>query len=131
MQFRNPIQLLILAIIISSVGTYHAFAIDEGGRCEMIKYGNSKVMSNGKPLGMFDSNANYAGPIYLCSGGTWMYWETVQPKPKSQSKSSLVDVAPGQFCKSLGKKVSSKNFGKLRCMYFRVGKMQTLMWVRA
>ena len=131
MKIRNLIQLLILTILFSSVSTYHALAIEAGGSCNSNKYGNSKVMSNGKPLGMFGANANYAGPIYICDGARWMYWETIQPKQKSQSNSSLVDVAPGQLCGSLGKKVSSKNYGKLKCMYVRVGKLQTLMWMRA
>ena len=131
MKSRKPIQLLIFTVLFSFLGTYQAFAITEGGSCNPAKYGNSKVMSNGKPLGMFGANANYAGPIYICDGARWMYWETIQPKPKSQSNSSLVDVAPGQLCGSLGKKVSSKNYGKLKCMYVRVGKLQTLMWMRA
>ena len=131
MKIRNLIQLLILTILFSSVSSYHAFAIEAGGSCNSNKYGNSKVMSNGKPLGMFNANANYAGPIYICDGARWMYWETIQPKQKSQSNSSLVDVAPGQFCGSLGKKVSSMDYGKLSCIYVRVGKLRTLMWMRA
>ena len=131
MKSRKPIQLLVFTVLFSFLGTYQAFAITEGGSCNPAKYGNSKVMSNGKPLGMFNANANYAGPIYICDGAKWMYWETIQPKQKSQSNSSLVDVAPGQFCGSLGKKVSSKNYGKLSCKYVRVGKLRTLMWVRA
>ena len=111
MKTRKPIQLLIFTILFSFLSTYQAFAISEGGSCNPAKYGNSKVMSNGKPLGMFGANANYAGPIYICDGARWMYWETIQPKQKSQSNSSLVDVAPGQLCGSLGKKVSSKNYG--------------------
>ena len=131
MKSRKPIQLLVFTVLFSFLGTYQAFAISEGGSCNPAKYGNSKVMSNGKPLGMFNANANYAGPIYICDGAKWMYWETIQPKQKSQSNSSLVDVAPGQFCGSLGKKVSSMDYGKLSCIYVRVGKLRTLMWMRA
>ena len=131
MKFKNSLPLLILTILFSSVSTYHALAIEAGGSCNSNKYGNSKVMSNGKPLGMFGANADYTGPIYICEGAKWLYWETIQPKQKSQSNSSLVDVAPGQFCGSLGKKVSSMDYGKLSCIYVRVGKLRTLMWMRA
>jgi hypothetical protein len=132
MNTRKPIQLLIFTVLFSFLGTYQAFAIEAGGICSMTKYDRSMVMSNGKPWGGTSGpNANYAGPIYGCVAGEWMYLETVQPKQKSQSNSSLVNVAPGQLCGSLGKKVSSKNYGKLKCMYVRVGKLQTLMWMRA
>ena len=132
MKARKPIQVVIFAMLFSLLSTYQASAISEGGKCSYSEYGNSLAMSNGKIHGGTSGpNTNYAGPLYLCDGGTWIYWKTVQPKSISQGNSSLVDVSPGQLCSSLGKKVSSKNYGKLKCMYVRSGKLQALMWMRA
>ena len=132
MMTRTLTQLLIFATLFSFLSIGQASAISEGGSCNSSKFGNSLVMSNGKIHGgLFGSNANYAGPLYLCDGAVWIYWETAKPKAKSQGNSSLVDVAPGQICTTLGKTVNSKNFGKLKCMYVRVGRIQTLMWMRA
>ena len=132
MKTRKPIQVVIFAMLFSLLSTYQASAISEGGRCDLSKYGNHGVMSNGKIHGGdFGPNTNYAGPIYYCDGAVWVYWRTAQPKSKSKGNSSLVDVSPGQLCSSLGKKVSSKNYGKLKCMYVRSGKLQALMWMRA
>jgi hypothetical protein len=132
MKTRKPIQVVIFAMLFSFLSTYQASAISEGGKCSLSKYGNSLAMSNGTIHGgRSGPNTNYSGPLYLCDGGTWIYWKTVQPKSTSQGNSSLVDVSPGQLCSSLGKKVSSKNYGKLKCMYVRSGKLQALMWMRA
>jgi hypothetical protein len=132
MKARKPIQVVIFAVLFSLLSTYQASAISEGGKCSLSKYGNSLAMSNGTIHGGTSGpNTNYSGPLYLCDGGTWIYWKTVQPKSTSQGNSSLVDVSPGQLCSSLGKKVSSKNYGKLKCMYVRSGKLQALMWMRA
>ena len=132
MKTRKLTQLLIFATLFSFLSTGQASAISEGGSCNSSKFGNSLVMSNGKIHGGdFGPNTNYAGPIYYCDGAAWVYWRTAQPKSKSQGNSSLVDVSPGQLCSSLGKKVSSKNYGKLKCMYVRSGKLQALMWMRA
>ena len=132
MKIKKTIQVVIFAMLFSLLSTYQASAISEGGSCNSSKFGNSLVMSNGKIHGgISGTNTNYAGPLYYCDGATWVYWKTVQPKSKSQGNSSLVDVSPGQLCSSLGKKVSSKNYGKLKCMYVRSGKLQALMWMRA
>jgi len=132
MKTSKPIQVIVFAMLFSLLSTYQASAISEGGTCNSIKFGNSGVMSNGKIHGGdFGPNANYAGPIYYCDRGTWVYWRTAQPKSKSQGSSSQVDAWPGQLCSSLGKTVSSKNYGKLKCMYVRTGKLQALMWMRA
>jgi hypothetical protein len=132
MKMKRLVHTLIFTMLFSLLGVYQASAISEGGSCNSSKFGNSLVMSNGRIHGgLFGPNANYAGPLYLCDGGVWIYWETAKPKSRSQGNSSLVDVSPGQLCTSLGKKVSSKNFGQLKCMYVRVGRVQTLMWMRA
>ena len=132
MKIKKTIQVVIFAMLFSLLSTYQASAISEGGKCNSSKFGNSLVMSNGKIHGGdFGPNTNYAGPLYHCDGAAWVYWRTAQPKSKSQGNSSLVDVSPGQLCSSLGKKVSSKNYGKLKCMYVRSGKLQALMWMRA
>jgi hypothetical protein len=125
-------KILLFTILFSFLSTNQASAISEGGSCNSSKFGNSLVMSNGKIHGgQLGSNTNYVGPLYLCDGAVWIYWEMAKPKLKSQGKSSLVNVAPGERCTSIGKTVSSKNFGKLKCIYIRVGKIQTLMWMRA
>jgi len=132
MKNRKPIQILLFTILFSFLGTNQASAISEGGSCNSSKFGNSLVMSNGKIHGgQFGSNANYVGPLYLCDGGVWIYWETAKPKLKSQGNSLLMNVVPGERCTAIGKSVVSKNFGKLKCMYIRVGKLQTLMWMSA
>jgi hypothetical protein len=132
MRTRKPIQLLIFAILFSVLSTNQAYAISEGGRCNLSKFSNSLVMSNGKIHGgQFGPNVNYAGPLYLCDGGVWIYWKTAEPKLRVQGNSSLADVSPGEGCTSIGKTLSSKNFGKLKCKYVRVGKLQALMWMRA
>jgi len=132
MKNRKPIQILLFTILFSFLGTNQASAISEGGSCNSSKFGNSLVMSNGKIHGgQFGSNANYVGPLYLCDGGVWIYWETAKPKLKSQGNSSLMNVVPGERCTAIGKSVVSKNFGKLKCMYIRVGKLQTLIWMSA
>jgi hypothetical protein len=132
MKTRKPIQVVIFAMLFSFLSAYQASAISEGGKCDIKKFGNSGVMSNGKIHGgQVGPNTSYAGPIYYCDGAVWVYWRTAQPKSKSKGNSSLVDVSPGQLCSSLGKKVSSKNYGKLKCMYVRTGRLQALMWMRA
>jgi hypothetical protein len=131
MKTRKLTRLLIFSILFSFLSIGQASAISEGGSCNSSKFGNSLVMSNGKIHGgLFGSNANYAGPLYLCDGAVWIYWETAKPKSKSKGNSSLVNVAPGEICTAIGKTVNSKNFGKLKCMYVRVGRLQTLMWMR-
>ena len=74
MKTRKLTQLLIFATLFSFLSTGQASAISEGGSCNSSKFGNSLVMSNGKIHGgLFGSNANYAGPLYLCDGAVWIH----------------------------------------------------------
>jgi hypothetical protein len=123
-------RILLLASLILTVGATPALAISEGGACSSSKYGNSLVMSNGKIHGgSLGSNKNYVGPLYLCDGGSWVWWETAQPQPK-QTKQTTVNATPGTACSSIGKIVTSTYYGQLQCRYVRSGRLQLLMWFR-
>lgn len=123
-------KLIFLVALLLVVQTSPAFAISEGGSCNPSKYGNSLVMANGRIHGgSVGSNTSYIGPLYLCDGGKWVWWENATPHEK-QSKTSTINATPGTVCSSIGKIVQSTNYGQLQCRYVRVGKLQVLMWFR-
>lgn len=120
-------RFLSISLLLTIVTGSPSFAISEGGKCNSAKYGNSLAMSNGKIHGgEFGPNKNYAGPLYLCDGGRWVYWRTAEP---AASKVSKVNVRPGQGCNKLGKIVESTNHGTLVCDIVRAGKVRALVWV--
>lgn len=120
---------LSLVLLLSAIGMAPVFAISEGGNCSSAKFGNNLVMSNGKIHGgAFGPNKNYEGPLYLCDGGTWVFWKMAEPA--NQSSTKTVNVKPGQACNKLGRVVESTNYGSLACAYVRVGKLRALIWVR-
>ena len=66
MKTRKPIQVVIFAMLFSLLSTYQASAISEGGRCDLSKYGNHGVMSNGKIHGGdFGPNTNFGDFVQL------------------------------------------------------------------
>lgn len=118
----------IATLLISSIAILPATAITDGGRCNG-STGNSLVMKNGKIHGgVMGKNQNYSGPLYLCDGGRWMFWENAKPQAKPSSKKDNPSVKPGFGCSQLGKVVSTQTYGKLQCKYFRAGRLQTLRW---
>lgn len=122
------ITLGITSILFTSLLAFPAYAINEGGKCDSVKFGNSLVMSNGKIHGgSFGSNQNYSGPLYLCDGGRWVYWKMAEP---AAAKKQTVNVRPGQGCNKIGRVVESTNHGTLVCSYVRAGKIRALLWTQ-
>jgi hypothetical protein len=122
------VTLGITSILFTSLLAFPAYAINEGGKCDSVKFGNSLVMSNGKIHGgSFGSNQNYSGPLYLCDGGRWVYWKMAEP---AAVKKQTVNVRPGQGCNKIGRVVESTNHGTLVCSYVRAGKIRALLWTQ-
>jgi hypothetical protein len=128
----KPQRILIKALLVSSlvitIGITPAQAITEGGKCNG-STDNSLVMKNGKVHGgLFGKNKNYVGPLFLCDGGRWLFWENAKPQAKSSTKKDDPLVKPGFVCSQLGKVVATQAYGKLQCRYFRSGRLQVLRW---
>jgi hypothetical protein len=122
------IKALLVSSLVITIGITPAQAITNGGKCNG-STGNSLVMKNGKVHGgQAGNNKNYVGPLFLCDGGRWLFWENAKPQPKPSTKKDDPSVKPGFSCSQLGKVVATQTYGKLQCKYFRAGRLQTLRW---
>jgi hypothetical protein len=115
-------------LILQVISSTASFALQEGGKCNYAKYGNSLAMSNGAIHGgSFGPNKNYSGALYLCDGGVWVYWKMATP-PASPKKT--VNVRSMQACSKLGQQVQSTSEGTLVCRYVMLGRLRALVWTQ-
>ena len=128
LQRENMKRFIFILLTILILPPIPAHAVEENGKCNKSKYGDSKVMSNGKLLDELGRDKNYLGPLYLCNSGYWYF--VMMRTPISSPTEKTVNVKPFQGCNKFKRIVESTNYGSLTCKFVWIGKIKALVWAR-